>query len=151
MLALTATALAIACVISVYRPISFDKQREIRETKVKERLVVIRQAQEKFRKANGCYAPRLETLVNMGLMADSLRFIPYAEGQQFALKTTTLTTAAGNNVPVMECGAEYRYYLSGLDKDEILSLTEAADNAGKYAGLKIGDINIPDNNAGNWE
>lgn len=151
MLALTAMALAIACIVSVYSPISFDKQREKRETEVKERLIIIRQAQEKFRKMNGRYAPSLKTLVNMGFLADSLRFIPHAEGRQFTLKTGTLTTTSGKDIPVMECGAEYRHYLSGLDKDEISSLTEAADNAGQYAGLKIGDINIPDNNAGNWE
>ena len=51
----------------------------------------------------------------------------------------------------MECYAGYDDYLSGLDAGSIANLTEEANNAGRYPGLKIGDITTPNDNAGNWE
>lgn len=51
----------------------------------------------------------------------------------------------------MECGATYDDYLQGLDPQEIERLTREANDNGKFAGLKIGDLTTPDNNAGNWE
>ena len=42
-------------------------------------------------------------------------------------------------------------HLSGLDENSIANLIEEANNAGRYPGLKIGDITTPNDNAGNWE
>ena len=54
-------------------------------------------------------------------------------------------------MPLMECGAQYQQYLNGLDENSIANLVEAANEAGLYPGLKIGDLITPNNNAGNWE
>jgi hypothetical protein len=51
----------------------------------------------------------------------------------------------------MECGARYDEYLQGLDADEVSNLTDEAMGAGRFPGLKIGDLETPNNNAGNWE
>jgi len=51
----------------------------------------------------------------------------------------------------MECRAPYSAYLKGLSEREIYNLTDAAEKQGRYAGLKIGDLMTPNNNAGNWE
>ena len=51
----------------------------------------------------------------------------------------------------MECRAPYAAYLKGLSEREIYNLTDAAEKQGRYAGLKIGDLTTPNNNAGNWE
>lgn len=150
-LALLAVALAVACVVSIYSPLRFEKQRAEREQVVKERLVKIRYAQERYRKANGVYSADLLSLAKSGLLADSLQYVPFTEGKKFDLTTTVQTGKSGRTVPLMECGAKYNDYLSGLDKDAIAELIEKANNAGTYPGLKIGDINTPNNNAGNWE
>jgi hypothetical protein len=51
----------------------------------------------------------------------------------------------------MECGARYEQFLDGLDANSVANLIEEASAAGRYPGLKIGDIVQPNNNAGNWE
>lgn len=150
-LALLATALAAACVVSLYAPLRFEKLRAEREQVVKERLVKIRYAQERYRKANGFYSSDFLSLTKSGLLADSLQYVPFSEGNKFDLTTTVQTGKSGRAMPLMECGAKYNDYLSGLDKNAVAELIEKANNAGTYPGLKIGDINTPNNNAGNWE
>ncbi len=150
-LGLLAVLLALACVASIYSPIRFDNERDVRELAVKRRLVGIRQAEERYRKAHGTYASDFKQLVAGGYLADSLRLIPFSEGKEFSLTVTTQIGKSGRTIPLMECGAMYADYLSGLDENSISNLIEEANEAGKYPGLKIGDITTPNDNAGNWE
>ena len=50
----------------------------------------------------------------------------------------------------MECGAGYETFLDGLDEGSIQQKIEEANYAGRYPGLKIGDLTTDNNNAGNW-
>lgn len=150
-LGLLAVALCTVCVLSVYTPMSFDSRQEQRERAVKQRLLQIRNAEEMFRSRHGVYAGDFRTLVDSGFLADSLQYIPFTKGKKFDLATTTVIGKSGRNVPLMECGAKYNDYLDGLDNNSIANLIEAADNAGRYPGLRIGDISAPNDNAGNWE
>lgn len=150
-LAALAAMLAVVCGLSIYAPIHFDRQRTARERAVKERLVKIRYAEELYRKACGTYTDDFTTLVSGGYLADSLQYIPFAEGKKFDLTVTTQLTKSGRQLPLMECGATYEDYLKGLDGNSISEITEEAYNAGRYPGLKIGDITTPNDNAGNWE
>lgn len=146
-----AAALAAVCGLSIYSPIRFDSQRAARERAVKERLIKIRYAEEKYRKATGAYTDNFNTLVKQGFLADSLQYIPFTEGKKFELTVTTQISKSGRQLPLMECGATYEDYLSGLDAGSISNLTDEAYNAGRYPGLKIGDLTTPNDNAGNWE
>lgn len=150
-LALLVVLLATTCALSVCSPIRFDDERAGRERAVKERLIKIRYAQEKYRRSHGVYAADFSLLTKSGLLADSLTYIPYSENKRFDLITTTLEGKSGRSVPLMECGAKYNDYLDGLDENSIANLIEDANNAGRYPGLKIGDITTPNDNAGNWE
>lgn len=151
-LALTAAVLAVLCWLSVSEPMRFDKERERREAVVKQRLVSIRAAAERFRQRSGAYTGSLQTLVDSAGLADSLRYIPFAAGKRtFHLQASSVVSRAGRSTPVMECYATYDEYLDGLDRDEIMSLTSAAGAAGRFAGLKIGDLGTPNDNSGNWE
>lgn len=78
-LALIAAVLAVTCVMSVCSPIRFERQQAGREQAVKERLIKIRYAEEKYRKANGVYSGSFDILVKEGYLADSLQYIPYSE------------------------------------------------------------------------
>lgn len=151
LLAFLAAALAAVCVMSICSPLRFDKERDAREQAVKERLVKIRHAEERYRKANGVYAGDFSLLTGSGFLADSLQYIPFTDNKRFDLTATTLTGKSGRQVPLMECGAKYNDYLSGLDENSTANLIEEANNAGRYPGLKIGDITTPNDNAGNWE
>ena len=144
-------ALAAMCGMSIYSPIRFDKERTAREKIVKQRLMVIRDAEERYLKANGTYTSDFSELTAKGYMADTMRFIPFANGKSFALTTGMHNAKSGRKVPVMECRASYKDYLSGLDKNDIRQLTRRAAESGDYPGLTIGDMLTPDNNIGNWE
>ena len=144
-------ALAAACIWSVSRPLRFQRQCEKRETVVKERLLKIRQAEERYLQAQGEYAPDFATLIQGGYLADSLQYVPYSDGEPFDLAASAAITRSGKVVPLMQCGALYHQYLKGLDENSIGNLTEAADAAGRYPGLKIGDLTQDNGNSGNWE
>ena len=144
-------ALLVVCFLSIYQPIRFDEQRVEREKAVKERLVKIRQAEENYRKVHGTYAGQFGTLVKEGFLADSLTYIPYSAGEQFELTATVEILKSGRQMPLMECGAQYYQYLEGLDENSIANLMEAADQEGRFPGLRIGDITTNNHNAGNWE
>ncbi|MCD8202851.1 MAG: hypothetical protein LUD48_04355 [Prevotella sp.] len=150
-LAILVVALAVVCVLCITTPIRFEKQQERREQVVKERLIQIRLAEERFKNAHGYYADDFKTLISSGVLADSLQYVPFTEGTQFALMATMYTTKSGRQLPLMECGTTYDEYLTGLDKHSVSGLIEKATNMGKYPGLKIGDITTPNENAGNWE
>lgn len=143
--------LALLCFLSIDSPMRFDRQRAEREGEVKERLVKIRLAEEKYRMKNGRYAGSFDTLVKSGLLADSLRYIPYTDKKQFALHASSMVGKSGQQVPLMECGALYVQYLQGLDKNSVNNIVEEANATGRFPGLKIGDLETPNNNAGNWE
>ena len=150
-LCLLAVALCVVCIMSVYTPVNFDENRTKREQTVKLHLVQIRNAEERYRTLHGVYADNFAELIKSGLLADSLSYIPYSGGRRFDLTTTTTTGKSGRSVPLMECGAKYNDYLDGLDANSIANLIEQANNAGRYPGLKIGDLMTPNDNAGNWE
>ena len=150
-LTLCVLALALLCFFSVYSPMRFEEEQGKRELAVKERLIKIRQAEEQYRKTTGNYCGDFATLVKEGYLADSLTFIPYAEDERFELSATVQVEKSGRQVPLMECGAQYQQYLNGLDENSIANLIETANQAGRYPGLRIGGLEEPNNNAGNWE
>lgn len=90
-----------------------------------------------------------------GFEADSLRFIPYSEGDTFELIACPNTTRSGTIIQVMECNAPDSSFLKGMGKAGkrlIYNRNEEANAKGAYPGLRIGDAgNNWNNNAGNWE
>ena len=98
----------------------------------------------------------IDSLFNYeGFNADSLRFIPFAEGDTFEVVAVPNTTRSGNIIQVMECNAPDSSFLKGMGtqgKRLIYNRKEDAEARGAYPGLKIGDAgNNWNNNAGNWE
>jgi len=90
-----------------------------------------------------------------GFEADSLRYIPFSQGDTFELVACPNTTRSGSIIQVMECNAPDSSFLKGMGKAGnrlIYNRNEEANAKGAYAGLKIGDAgNNWNNNAGNWE
>ena len=139
-------------ILSVMKPISFEKQQKERETAVKACLIKIRNAEEKYRQKTGVYTGDLSILIKTGLLKKEEQYIPYSEtGKKFTLQATVQLSKSGHQIPLMECGASYNDYLQGLNKDDISNITEQANTQGRYPGLRIGDITEPNDNAGNWE
>ena len=90
-----------------------------------------------------------------GFVADSMRYIPFSQGDTFELVACPNTTRSGSIIQVMECNAPDSSFLKGMGKAGnrlIYNRNEEANAKGAYAGLKIGDAgNNWNNNAGNWE
>ena len=90
-----------------------------------------------------------------GFVADSMRYIPFSQGDTFELVACPNTTRSGSIIQVMECNAPDSSFLKGMVKAGnrlIYNRNEEANAKGAYAGLKIGDAgNNWNNNAGNWE
>lgn len=150
-LSIAVVALVVLCYLSISAPMRFDREREARETVVKRRLMQIRSAAERYRHATGAYTGSMATLVKGRWLADSLQYIPFGGGRRFRLEASSVTSRSGRSVPVMECSATYADYLRGLDANSVHNLTVAAESAGRFAGLKIGDLAEPNDNNGNWE
>lgn len=93
----------------------------------------------------------LDTIYPRGFNADSLKFVPFGNGKTFEMACKTDTSKSGMPVHLFEAKTPYDVYLSGLDKQEIINLKDVRSKLGKYAGLQVGSIETPNNNAGNWE
>ena len=120
-----------------------------------DQAAIIANGLQDFRRAT-VWVPLLDSLYNYeGFVADSLRYIPFSEGDTFEIVACPNTTRSGSIIQVMECNAPDSSFLKGMGKQGarlIYNRGEEADAKGAYAGLKIGDAgNNWNNNAGNWE
>ena len=94
----------------------------------------------------------LDTLYPKGFNADSLRYVPFGNGAEFELRTgCDSSSKSGNKLYLFEAKTPYRTYLEGINKDELNNLIDLQQELGRYPGLKVGDAEVGNNNAGNWE
>ena len=97
----------------------------------------------------------IETLYKGAFTAENIGqiiYIPYTNGQKFELEVNNnYTTSQGIRVPLFEIRAPFSTYLGDLNEQELVNLTDKEQKLEHYAGLKVGSIDAPNNNAGNWE
>jgi hypothetical protein len=201
---LTAVIIILAYLLyeSIMDPIRFNKEKDRRETAIKERLIDIRSAQVLFRSKYGRYTGSFDTLINFikydslatvfrkgqvtddmvakniderealkrGLIIrdtsyvaitdsvfkinypiDSIRYVPFLEGDQFDMAAKSLTTGSMVVVQVFEASVLNDVFLRGLDKQLIINYNALRKEISGFAGMKVGNIVEPNNNAGNWE
>ncbi len=102
-------------------------------------------------KRDTSYVSVLTSVFPAGFNPDSLAFVPFSGGIKFELDTVTQKTKSGLPLPLFEAKTPYTVYLNGLNHREIVNIIDEAKKTDKYPGLKVGDIETPNNNAGNWE
>ena len=79
-------------------------------------------------------------------------YIPHTDKVKFEVETNNeYTTSQGIKVPIFEIRAHYNTYLHDLDKQELVNLVDKEEKLDHYPGLKVGSVDAPNNNAGNWE
>jgi len=94
------------------------------------------------------YVPVRDSLFPSHYPVDSLRFVPFAPNDiQFDLKAASIMTASQVEVQVFQATAKNFDILHGMDRQLIINLNDLKD----FPGLKVGDIEEANNNAGNWE
>lgn len=83
---------------------------------------------------------------------DEIVYIPYTDNLRYEIEVNnTYTTTQGIRVPLFEARAHYDTYLGDLNKQERVNLIDRETKLEHYPGLKVGSIDAPNNNAGNWE
>lgn len=150
-LGISVILLVLLCFMSIAKPINFEKQVAQRELVVKLHLLNIRKAENIYFHIYGYYTDSFDTLIAQKLLEDSVRYIPYSNGKQFNITTSSYVSKLGGTQSLMMCSARYEDYLNGLDEDDIANLTEEANQQNSFPGLKFGDITTPNGNAANWE
>ncbi|MBR5277231.1 MAG: hypothetical protein IKY69_07635 [Bacteroidaceae bacterium] len=93
----------------------------------------------------------LDTIFPKGYAIDSLAFVPFGNGARFEVETSVDTTKAGGPQYLFEARTPYEVYLQGINEQELKNLIADMKKMDRYCGLKVGDVNMPNNNAGNWE
>ncbi len=83
-------------------------------------------------------------------VVDSIAYIPFSGGKKIILEAL-IAKVSGVDVPLFEAAAPYDNLLIGLDRQLIVNLKADRELVGRYPGLKVGSIDAPNNNAGNWE
>ena len=81
---------------------------------------------------------------------DSLAFIPFSGGDSIMLKAE-VREVSGVKVPLFEARVPFQSLLKGLDEQLVVNTIAEKEDLELYPGLKVGDIEKPNNNAGNWE
>ena len=81
---------------------------------------------------------------------DSIAFIPYSGGKRMIMRSV-VAKVSGVDVPLFEAAAPFDILLNGLERQLIVNLKSERRRMNKYEGLKVGSVDAPNNNAGNWE
>ncbi|MCQ2311809.1 MAG: hypothetical protein MJZ64_08725 [Paludibacteraceae bacterium] len=101
------------------------------------------------------YKDMIETLYKGEYTAENIAeitYVPFTNQVRFETEVDNkYTTSQGINVPLLEVRAHYNTYLADLDDQERTNLIDRETKLEHYPGLKIGSIEAPNNNAGNWE
>jgi hypothetical protein len=83
---------------------------------------------------------------------DSIKYVPFSQNRDtFELIIGSVETASGYVMQLFEAKAEYSTYLSDLNEQELANKIDDKKSQDKYPGLKVGDAEQANNNAGNWE
>lgn len=85
-----------------------------------------------------------------GFIIDSIQYIPFSGKQKFEMKAI-IGKVSGVDVPLFEACAPYDILLDGLKRQLVVNLNYERTSSDKYPGLKVGSVDAPNNNAGNWE
>ncbi len=93
----------------------------------------------------------LDTIFSEGFNADSLRYVPFGNGAKFEMQIRKDTMKSGAPLNLFQAQVPYDAYLNGINNQELANLKDIQSKLGKYCGLRVGDIEQPNNNAGNWE
>ena len=110
------------------------------------------EVEEYFFSRDTMWVLALDTLYPKRFNADSLRYVPFGNGAEFELRTgCDSSSKSGNKLYLFEAKTPYRTYLDGVNKDELNNLIDFQEEIGRYPGLQVGDAEVGNNNAGNWE
>ena len=97
------------------------------------------------------YVSVLDSIFHPTYDIDSLRYVPFADTNQFFLGAADLETASKVKVKVFEAYVLNNVLLHGLNRQLIINYNADREKIVGFKGLKVGSLEASTNNAGNWE
>lgn len=92
------------------------------------------------------YTSAIDSVKNLGISLDSLRFVPYSNSVEFDIAADTMTYQK-TLVPVCEVGTRYKEFMGKYANAKYQKYDDRYDPA---ARMKFGDMSSP-NLSGNWD
>jgi hypothetical protein len=129
----------------------------------KKAIAIIKKGNQKEIIANGLenfrrdttYVSVYETLLANDYTQEQIAdlvVIPFSNGTKFQFDTITYVNANTNlPTPLFQVSAHYDTYLSDLNRQQLINLKDKQTKMNRFNGLKVGSIEEPNNNSGNWE
>jgi hypothetical protein len=97
------------------------------------------------------YIPVRDSVFKEGYPLDDLRFVPGMKDTEFRMEAGRVMTTSMVLVNVFEAYVLNDVFLSDLDRQLVVNYNEQRTKTTGFPGMKVGDVKIPNNNAGNWE
>lgn len=95
--------------------------------------------------------PIKDTLFSPDYPVTKMWRVPFSQDDSIQLGARVVLTGSKVKVPVFEAKVHNNVLLHGLDEQLRINLNERMKNANNFPGVKVGDLEEPNNNAGNWE
>ena len=73
------------------------------------------------------------------------------ENTEFQMSAARVMTTSMVLVNVFEAYVLNDVFLSDLDRQLVVNYNEQRTKTTGFPGMKVGDVKVPNNNAGNWE
>jgi len=97
------------------------------------------------------YIPVLDSVFQKGYPLDDLRFVPGMKDTEFQMAAGRVMTTSMVLVNVFEAYVLNDVFLGDLDRQLVVNYNEQRTKTTGFPGMKVGDVKVPNNNAGNWE
>lgn len=107
-------------------------------------------AQKKVRRDSIRINVKDSLLKRQNFNINDIKVIPFSNGKP-VLMTAVVKMVSGVQVPLFEAAIPYTDLLTGMNHQLIVNLRAERKDMNKYEGLKVGSVDAPNNNAGNWE
>ena len=97
------------------------------------------------------YIPVRDSVFQEGYPLDDLRFVPGMNDTEFQMAAGRVMTSSMVLVNVFEAYVLNDVFLGDLDRQLVVNYNEQRTKTTGFPGMRVGDVKIPNNNAGNWE
>jgi hypothetical protein len=97
------------------------------------------------------YIPVRDSIFKAGYPVDDLRYVPGMDKTEFQMAAAKVMTTSMVLVNVFEAYVKNDVFLKDLDRQLVVNYNEQRTKTTGFPGMKVGDVKVPNNNAGNWE
>lgn len=97
------------------------------------------------------YIPVRDSIFDKGYPVDQLRDVPGMEKTEFVMSAGRVMTTSMVLVNVFEAYVLNDVFLGDLDRQLVINYNDQRMKITGFPGIKVGDVKVPNNNAGNWE